>query len=1183
MAFEEVGIIYSSKGASEFIRTSKEAEISLRREQKAIDDRIITLKTEANAIKATTAPNRERLNAIRLEVEALRNSKSELRSRAQALRDEAKAAKESAISTKALDASTKGLSASVGSLLKVFAPLVALMSAGAILKTADEFNQLQGRVKNSLSDVSQFPKVFDELVASSNRSGQAIDGVAQAFARIRPAAEELGVSNEKLIRFNETFAKMGTLAGATSEEIKNSMIQLSQGLASGALRGDELRSVMEQMPQVARTIAESMGIPFKEFKAAAEDGKITAEAVFKAIINKSDEVDEAFSKLPGSLDRSVNRMVNVITILIGSINETIGVTKTLTKVIDDAAKSFMDGGDAAEGLRAILENLFGAANSLIGAFNGLMSLSGGLISFFEAVSVGARIAALGIDGLITSLQRLEVNRAAFFESFGPGNDERVKANRDKKLAQIDKDFADRNKDIAEYFDPSSKTYKMQSVLTGKSGTRKKLSFPSSSTAKKSKVKKGRKAGSGRDKTASIEAKRVEKILEDQNDFEKQLAINYDPANLGAFSTEIDKLNLKTEELNKSQAKLYETQDKLSKLEVKTTEGKEKKSKALKNLSIDLQQNALEIKKNQNAIAVYFKELNDRNQQFSEDVINDFAGGSLETLKSRIESIRDEWTDAYQRNQITAEQYYGKLSELSKFQTDAEIANVDRQIEAINRKIEAINAEVEANGKSLDVENGKLQSLEKQKQILEKSKDKIVEDERKAQEANNRNLNKDLRQYSDSLKDQTQQAIAEGISDVLKGNNILDSFKKFALKLRDIIINAFADALSRRLVKAFEGVFDWLGGALNKIASGGGGAATGQAAASAASGGSSALSGLLKKGAIGSVVGGLAGFTAGKVTGNRAIGAGTGLLAGAATGAIFGGPVGAIIGGLVGGVSGLFGGGSGKKAKEAKKRAQQEATANALAQKALAGVDQNNLLDLNARLSALLGNRKGLKGNAVRIVRDAAAQLQAMIEARKKAIEDAIKEIDSQNKDLVDSINLIGASAGDAFNINRASALRKLDEETKKLLDEFKDSEEAKTKILEQESLKRQLLLKQESETAKGTVEDLRDLLKQRDEAANANVFTRRKSNEQVKSETLKALDVQIAEQFQTLKATLDAGVTPLGTAGLNQILAKMAQITPVNANLQVIINEANDPAMVDEAVTRAFDEFLRKAYGANAA
>ena len=265
-----------------------------------------------------------------------------------------------------------------------------------LVNTADRFNQLQGRVKNSLDSINEFDSTFKKLIASSNQTGSSLDTVSQAFVRLRPAAQDLGRTNEELIKFNETFLKMGAIAGATQEEIGATMIQLSQGLASGTLRGDELRSVMEQMPKVARTIADSMGIPFRSFKEAAADGLVTSEAVFNAIIDKAKETDEAFSKLPPSVDRSMRKIQNSFALLVDQLNATTGTTDTLAsafqrfgKILDNVteflAKHQKEARAVFEALKSLSDVVFDVAKNL----GDMANLRGVLTSMFYDTETGA--------------------------------------------------------------------------------------------------------------------------------------------------------------------------------------------------------------------------------------------------------------------------------------------------------------------------------------------------------------------------------------------------------------------------------------------------------------------------------------------------------------------------------------------------------------------------------------------------------------------------------------------------------------------------------------------------------------------------------------------------------------------------------------------------------------------------
>lgn len=250
--------------------------------------------------------------------------------------------------------SLKDLVSNIENAKNAFMAMIAAMGIVKLIQMADHFNQLQAKIKNALTAASQFPSVFQKIIDSSNRSGISIDAVAQAFVRLKPSAKNLGVGNDDLIKFNETFAKMGAIAGNTGTEVYNAMIQISQGIGSGRLQGQDLRAVLEDLPKVGRTIAASMGIPFEEFRKKASEGKVTAKEIFKAILDDSKNVEEQFKNLPLSVDRSMNQLQNSVNLFINGLNQSIEVTNGVSKMI--------------QGLSGWINNLqgeFGAANTPI--------------------------------------------------------------------------------------------------------------------------------------------------------------------------------------------------------------------------------------------------------------------------------------------------------------------------------------------------------------------------------------------------------------------------------------------------------------------------------------------------------------------------------------------------------------------------------------------------------------------------------------------------------------------------------------------------------------------------------------------------------------------------------------------------------------------------------------------------
>ena len=397
-------------------------------------------------------------------------------------------------SLQALQGSFRGVGVGVAALAGAISASQVSQFAKDIVQAADAFNQLQAKIKTSLSDASEFDSVFKKLVESSNRAGTSIEATGQAFVRMRPAIQELGASNDQLIHFNETFAKMGALAGATAEEIKFTMIQLSQGIASNRLSGDELKSVMEQMPGIGRYIAEALEVPYSQLKKVAKEGKITADVVFNAILAKTAEVDAQFAKLPPSVNRAVNKMKNSVTEFIGKLNEATGMTDTvaytivaLSETIDQNSEAwallsgqllrttgvalktspiFWNLGDSIERMTEINFNQW-----MIGAAEGL-----------DVMTTAAQKALLAIDGAKSALH----NYGAVWGSNSTTGDLQAMNQSSMQVIamkekQLDAEFARRQKDrlwamsntMIPTFEPSRPKFKPIKGLPGSGDEKKK--------------------------------------------------------------------------------------------------------------------------------------------------------------------------------------------------------------------------------------------------------------------------------------------------------------------------------------------------------------------------------------------------------------------------------------------------------------------------------------------------------------------------------------------------------------------------------------------------------------------------------------------------------------------------------------------------------------------------------------
>lgn len=236
----------------------------------------------------------------------------------------------------------------MGNLMRTLGGLVGLYAGSQILNMADQFNQLRAKMQNVMPAGQMVSGTLNQIVKISDMVGVSITGAAQAFVRLAPAAQQVGASTQKLLDFEKTFFEMGALAGNTSEEIHNAMIQLSQGLGAGRLQGQDLRAIMDDMPAIARTIAESMKIPFSEFRKQASEGKVTSQEIFKAILDQKDKIQAQFDTLPGSIGRSFTALTNSVFLFIGALNDLMDATGVISKGLREA-------GDMIEFLRSHLQ------------------------------------------------------------------------------------------------------------------------------------------------------------------------------------------------------------------------------------------------------------------------------------------------------------------------------------------------------------------------------------------------------------------------------------------------------------------------------------------------------------------------------------------------------------------------------------------------------------------------------------------------------------------------------------------------------------------------------------------------------------------------------------------------------------------------------------------------------------
>lgn len=201
------------------------------------------------------------------------------------------------------------LTSRIKSLVGAYAGLQGLKS---ILNLSDTIASTTARI-GMMNDGLQTTEELNQMIFdSAQRSRGAYADTASFVAKLGNLAGDAFDSSAEIVAFAEQINKQIALSGATTQEAQAAMLQLTQGLSSGALRGEELNSVLEQTPMIAKTIADYMGVTTGEMRQLASDGAVTAEVVKNAMFAAADETNAAFESMPMTWGQVFAQIQNIL-------------------------------------------------------------------------------------------------------------------------------------------------------------------------------------------------------------------------------------------------------------------------------------------------------------------------------------------------------------------------------------------------------------------------------------------------------------------------------------------------------------------------------------------------------------------------------------------------------------------------------------------------------------------------------------------------------------------------------------------------------------------------------------------------------------------------------------------------------------------------------------------------------
>lgn len=241
-----------------------------------------------------------------------------------------------------------------------------LAAAAYLAKQA--FDGLAGltRVVDSIANVNSQLALVSRSSGEAAQAGRRLFDIAQAsrvsytdladtYARVARSAGQLGLSQERMLGVTQAISQAMTISGGSMASMQAALVQLGQGLSSGTLRGEELNSILEQMPRLAQAIAAGMGVGVGELRKLGEQGRLTATAVVEALEKSAPQLAAEFERMTPTVAGSMQTVKNAFALAIAEFDKGAGASQSLAtslrdlgRALGEAAKNAREFGEAAK-------------------------------------------------------------------------------------------------------------------------------------------------------------------------------------------------------------------------------------------------------------------------------------------------------------------------------------------------------------------------------------------------------------------------------------------------------------------------------------------------------------------------------------------------------------------------------------------------------------------------------------------------------------------------------------------------------------------------------------------------------------------------------------------------------------------------------------------------------------------
>ena len=248
------------------------------------------------------------------------------------------------------------------------------------IQLADGYTEFSNSIRIATDSLSEYRDVQAQVTEIARSTASELDATGLLYRRLESGTSDLGISQERLLRIVETTNKAVALGGSNAAEASGAIRQFSQAIGNDfKASSQEMNSILEQTPGLAKAIAQGLGVSTSELKKMAKDQVLSSEMVLRALEGQAESIDAMYANVAFSISKSWEKGMTGASAFIGRLNELTGAGRSFANTMDDISKQLADPAFAEE----VLTKVVVLKNSFEEFFNILNSDTGGFAADFK--------------------------------------------------------------------------------------------------------------------------------------------------------------------------------------------------------------------------------------------------------------------------------------------------------------------------------------------------------------------------------------------------------------------------------------------------------------------------------------------------------------------------------------------------------------------------------------------------------------------------------------------------------------------------------------------------------------------------------------------------------------------------------------------------------------------------------